>query len=94
MKTLEAPQEPTTPSRPPHDPAEEFLAALRTAVSLLNEIDPRNFTREERKWMADTVAKLLGIIELEGTTATSTPSGPQETADGPPERGCDQHASS
>ena len=62
MKTLEAPQEPTTPSRPSHDPAEEFLAALRTAVNLLNEIDPRNFTREERKWMADTVAKLLGIL--------------------------------
>ena len=55
MKTLEAPQEPTTPSRPPHDPAEEFLEALRTAANLLNEIDPRNFTREERKWMADTV---------------------------------------
>ena len=66
---------------------------LRAAVDLLNEIDPRNFTREERKWMADTVAKLLGIIELEGTTATSTPSGPQETADGPPECGCDQDAS-
>ena len=45
---------------------------LRAAVGLLNEIDPRNFTREERKWMADTVTKLLGIIEQEGATATST----------------------
>ena len=79
-KTLAAPQGPTTPSRPPCDPAEEFLEALKSAVNLLNEIDPRNFTKEERKWMADTVTKLIGVIELEGTTATSTPTDPQETA--------------
>ena len=45
---------------------------LRAAVDLLNEIDPRNFTREERKQMADMVVKLMGIIEGEGTTETST----------------------
>ena len=57
---------------------------LRAAVGLLNEIDPRNFTREERKWMADTVIKLVGVIEREGTTETSTPMATQERADEPP----------
>ena len=55
---------------------------LRAAVGLLNEIDPRNFTREERKQMADMVTKLMGIIEGEGTTETSTPTATQEQADG------------
>ena len=57
---------------------------LRAAVDLLNEIDPRNFTREERKQMADTVTKLMGVIEGEGTTETSTPTAPQEMGDEPP----------
>ena len=58
---------------------------LRAAVDLLNEIDPRNFTREERKQMADMVVKLMGIIEGEGTTETSTPTATQDQEGGPPD---------